>query len=81
MLLVIWRHFKSPGSRLILLGGFANLIDRLAHGAVTDWLTMPRIGLWFNLADIYINLGLALVIWELLQTKRNYASETAGNNI
>ncbi len=45
----------------ILAGGFSNLADRLYHGYVIDFIAVPY---WptFNLADIYITVGILLLI-------------------
>lgn len=45
----------------ILAGGLSNLADRLYHGYVIDFIHVP---IWpsFNLADIYITVGILLVI-------------------
>ena len=51
----------------LLLGGAAgNLIDRIAHEAVTDFIKLP---MWpsFNLADIAITLGVILLAWSFLR--------------
>lgn len=50
---------------LILAGALSNLIDRLVRGAVVDWLDFHWGVLhWpaFNLADVWITLGAALLI-------------------
>jgi signal peptidase II len=47
---------------LLIGGALGNLIDRIAHGAVTDFIKLPH---WpaFNVADMAITLGvLSLVI-------------------
>lgn len=51
---------------LILVGAFSNLLDRIQRGAVTDFIDVP---FWsvFNLADIYIVVGvfaLLLFLWK-----------------
>ena len=57
-----------------ILGGAAgNVIDRLRHGAVVDWLDFHVIG-WhwpaFNLADAALTCGVAIyLLQELLQRK------------
>lgn len=53
----------KPGSGEILLisGGIGNLIDRIFRPGVIDWINFY--GLWFNLADVYITLGVTL--WTL----------------
>ncbi len=54
----------------ILLGGAAgNLIDRVRHGAVLDFVDVPW---WptFNVADVAIVVGVALVVWGVLRVER-----------
>ena len=49
----------------LLLGGAAgNIIDRLADGAVNDWIKLPH---WpaFNLADIAITLGVVALVFAI----------------
>lgn len=65
--------FKSPrmvlaqklGLILALGGGIGNLIDRIAHGAVVDFVSLGigplRTGI-FNLADVAITIGLLLFL-------------------
>jgi len=49
---------------LLLAGSSGNLIDRLAFGSVTDFIRLPH---WpaFNLADIFIVSGVALLLYHL----------------
>jgi signal peptidase II len=60
---------SQAGVALIAGGAAGNLIDRLLHGGVTDFLEL-RAGhfRWpaFNLADSAITIGAVLVIVELL---------------
>jgi signal peptidase II len=46
---------------LLLGGALGNLVDRLAHGAVTDFVDLP---LWpaFNVADVAITAGVAALL-------------------
>jgi signal peptidase II len=49
----------------LLLGGAAgNIIDRVAHGAVTDWIKLPH---WpaFNLADVAITAGVVALVFAV----------------
>ena len=49
----------------LLVGGAAgNLIDRLNHGAVTDFIKLPH---WpaFNIADIAVTVGVVTLLWVL----------------
>lgn len=61
---------------LILGGALGNLWDRVALGAVADFLDFHYAG-WhwpaFNLADCAISLGAALLIWDALRTRRGPA--------
>lgn len=55
---------------LILGGGAGNLIDRFVYGYVVDF-----IGIWkwpvFNLADLFITIGVLLIILFYGKIKRN----------
>ena len=64
-----WAHQVGLG---LLIGGAAgNLLDRVQHGAVVDFL-MLHAGRWssdwyfpvFNAADSFISLGVALLLWD-----------------
>ena len=77
VLLLAWLLFAGHAGRVqsqagiaLIAGGAAgNLLDRLLHGGVTDFLEL-RAGnfRWpaFNLADSAITIGAALIIFELL---------------
>jgi signal peptidase II len=49
---------------LLIGGAIGNLVDRLAAGAVTDFIKLP---LWpaFNVADISITFGVLALLWVL----------------
>lgn len=49
---------------LLIGGALGNLIDRLVHGAVTDFIKLP---FWpaFNVADIAITFGVLALLWVL----------------
>jgi signal peptidase II len=49
---------------LLVGGALGNLIDRLANGAVTDFIKLPH---WpaFNLADTAITLGVLALVYVL----------------
>ncbi|HET7160585.1 MAG TPA: signal peptidase II [Burkholderiales bacterium] len=62
---------------LILGGALGNVIDRIAIGAVADYLDFHAFGMhWpaFNVADIAISCGAALLIWDAFQTREKPAS-------
>ena len=57
---------------LILGGALGNVIDRVLHGAVVDFLDFHAFGYhWpaFNVADMGISCGAALLIWDALTAK------------
>jgi signal peptidase II len=49
---------------LLLGGAIGNLIDRVANGAVTDFIKLPH---WpaFNVADMSITFGVLALLWVL----------------
>lgn len=59
---------------LIITGGISNMIDRLCYGAVVDYLLLD-FGFWqwpavFNLADVWVTLGGALLILHQIRQSR-----------
>jgi signal peptidase II len=73
--LLSWWLFRSQlvlpavGLGLIIGGALGNAIDRLAHAAVVDYLDLhafTRHFFVFNIADAAINVGVALLILDLL---------------
>jgi signal peptidase II len=63
---------------LILGGAIGNVIDRLAYGYVVDFLDF-HVGSWhwpaFNVADIAITTGAALLIWDSLRHPEHAGKE------
>jgi signal peptidase II len=60
-----WTGWRAFGLTLFVAGGASNWIDRAVHGRVVDFLNVGvgplRTGV-FNLADVAILLGVAIVI-------------------
>lgn len=59
----------SAALALVLGGAVGNVIDRLWHGAVVDFLSFHLEGYYwpaFNLADSAISVGVALMLWQQL---------------
>ena len=54
---------------LIIAGGIGNLIDRIAHGFVIDFISIWK---WptFNLADIYIVAGILMILTFYAKVKK-----------
>jgi signal peptidase II len=88
VLLLAWLLFtgrvdtslSSAGLALLAGGAAGNLLDRLIHGAVTDFVEL-HVGsfYWpaFNLADSAITIGAALLVIELFRgdSRRPVAQE------
>ena len=82
IILLVWlllaghvgRTESQAGIALIAGGAAGNLLDRLLHGGVTDFLEL-RAGnfRWpaFNLADSAITIGAALIVFELLSGEKH----------
>jgi signal peptidase II len=82
IVLLIWllvagyagRVESQIGIALIAGGAAGNLLDRLLHRGVTDFLEL-HVGTFrwpaFNLADSAITVGAALIIFELLSGERH----------
>jgi signal peptidase II len=56
------------GLGLLLGGALGNLVDRIRFGAVLDFVDVPW---WptFNVADVAIVAGVALVVWQVLRAE------------
>jgi signal peptidase II len=76
-LVAIVRHRRMTlsvlGLTLVVAGGVSNLVDRVAYGAVTDFLNVGlgslRTGI-FNVADMAIMTGIGLILlWAARQKK------------
>ncbi len=50
---------------LILTGASSNLLDRIKHGAVIDYLSLFSLMI-FNLADVMIFIGVIILIKNLI---------------
>lgn len=61
---------------LIAAGASGNLIDRVAFGGVTDFLDL---GWWpvFNIADMALDVGVALLVWWVLFTNEEPQEHSA----
>lgn len=56
------------GEMLLLSGGAGNILDRLMYWKIVDWIKFGS--LWFNLADVYITIGIGWMILEVIKEKR-----------
>ncbi|MFA7281722.1 MAG: signal peptidase II [Sterolibacterium sp.] len=71
LIFMLARHAEerllSAALALVLGGALGNVIDRVLHGAVVDFLSFHLAGYYwpaFNLADSAITLGVALMLWQ-----------------
>ena len=80
-LFIVWQRPAHPGPKLFSLalssihgGAVGNVVDRLMHGYVVDFLQFHYAGWYFpsfNLADSAITVGAAcLILDELLRVRR-----------
>lgn len=65
---------------LVAGGAVGNLMDRIAAGAVTDFVDF-YVGSWhwhtFNVADSAITIGLVLMAWDALRPQRHTGAAAA----
>jgi signal peptidase II len=86
-LLALWLFrarslLPAAGLGLIIGGALGNAIDRLAHGAVVDYLDLHAFGrhfFVFNVADAAINVGVALLILDLVLAPRAPKGQSQGS--
>ena len=61
-------NVAAAGLGAIIGGALGNAVDRVAHGAVVDYLDFHAFGrhfFVFNLADAAINVGVAMLVLDL----------------
>jgi signal peptidase II len=60
---------------MLVGGAVGNLIDRIANGAVTDFIKLPH---WpaFNVADMSITFGVLVLLWVLEGPPRHRAADS-----
>jgi len=61
---------------LVFSGGMGNILDRLLIGGVIDFINLNTVGLRtaiFNVADLFILSGLAVLLASLMQERRTLA--------
>jgi signal peptidase II len=80
-LFIVWQLFKHPAQKLycfalasVMGGAIGNVVDRLMHGYVVDFLDFHAMGTHFpafNIADCAITMGAAcLILDEILRARR-----------
>jgi signal peptidase II len=60
---------------MLVGGAVGNLIDRIANGAVTDFIKLPH---WpaFNVADMSITFGVLALVWVLEGPRQGRSAES-----
>lgn len=62
---------RAAGAALLLGGAAGNLMDRLLHGAVSDYLVFEFMAFpVFNLADVFLTVGAVLLILDLMLPRK-----------
>jgi len=74
-LLATDRVWPGAGMGLIIGGALGNVIDRIIHGRVFDFLDFSGLGFpWvFNVADSAITVGVILLAWDTFFANRKAA--------
>lgn len=65
----LWHRGGWVGVGLLVGGGLGNSVDRVLRGGVVDYLGI--LGIRFNLADLAIVLGLAIIAVSSVSSWRN----------
>ena len=58
--------FEQDNVALLMAGGIGNLIDRIAHGFVVDYIHVLFFDYVFNFADCCITVGAVLFVIHVL---------------
>lgn len=71
---LVWltfRHWQqSPLAYGLFFGGVkSNLLDRLCFGGVRDWLPIPLVGLYNNVADWAIAIAVIILLQQVISEK------------
>ena len=88
VLLAVWvRRAERPlmawALAFIMGGALGNVIDRIRFGAVADFIDVSRLGFFpwvFNVADAAINVGIALLLIDMLKTERKQKQAAAAKD-
>lgn len=66
------RRLSILGFGFVIGGGFANIIDRIPDGFVTDFIQIGNYPI-FNVSDIFITIGATLVILQTMMQHKKHA--------
>ena len=74
LMLVSKDSLEKMGLVIIIAGAMGNIIDRLFNGYVIDFIYLHYKDFYwpaFNFADIYISIGVCVIVIQILQNYRN----------
>ncbi len=71
--------FSYTTSALLIAGGFGNLIDRMVHGFVVDYIHVLFFDYIFNFADCCITVGAVLFVIHVLFFTRGEEDDSPGS--
>lgn len=57
----------------ITIGAVSNVLDRLTLGGVLDYIDLSYFPI-FNLSDVYITIGVMLLLYKELLQKKKFAT-------
>jgi len=73
-----WPRLALLGVSVFVAGGVSNLLDRIVYGNVIDFMNVGvgplRTGI-FNVADMAVILGAAIVLWAGYRSERDVSGE------
>ncbi len=71
--LLLKAKFNTFGLCLVIIGAFSNILDKLTYNGIIDFITIKYMPI-FNIADVYIVIGLTIVIYSLKTLKKTSSS-------
>jgi signal peptidase II len=88
IMLAVWvrraeRPLMASALAFIMGGALGNVIDRIRFGAVADFIDVSRLGFFpwvFNVADAAINVGIGLLLIDMLKTERKQKQAAAAKD-
>ena len=57
------------GVAVVAAAGLSNGVDRIVYGGVVDFIHYPRLGVVGNIADIWLMVGVIIIVAQNLQLR------------
>jgi lipoprotein signal peptidase len=70
VLFVWWWRSRNWRILLIIIGGGLNFLERLRYGYIIDYWKVPVIGVYNNINDWLIFIGVVLCLWQYLRVRK-----------